>query len=438
MIFNFQIGSFSNLQISTFAFFTFYLTMIHFERTKLANGLTVIVHQDQTTPMVAVDVCYNVGSRDEHPDRTGFAHLFEHLMFGGSKNIPSYDEPLQKAGGDNNAFTSNDLTNYYLTVPKNNLETGFWLESDRMLELAFSKSSLDVQRNVVIEEFKQRQLNQPYGDVWPLLRQLAYKVHPYQWPTIGREISHIEQATMQQVKDFFFAHYAPDNAVLVVTGDVDFNEVVKLAERWFGPIPNRNVKPRNIPQEPVQKEIREQTVIRDVPNDTIYMAYHMAGRLDPVYFATDLVSDVLSNGNSSRMYKNLVQKKKLFTELDAYLSGDYEPGLFVVSGKPSDGISLETARIEIEKELESMKQDLVSDYELEKVKNKLEATIVYGEMNYLTKAMNLATNEVLDDASLINSQVESYRSVDAEQIREVSQQIFRPENCSVLYYHAKK
>jgi zinc protease len=412
--------------------------MIHFERTKLANGLTVIVHQDKTTPMVAVDVCYNVGSRDEHPDRTGFAHLFEHLMFGGSKHIPSYDEPLQKAGGDNNAFTSNDLTNYYLTVPKNNIETGFWLESDRMLELAFSKTSLDVQRNVVIEEFKQRQLNQPYGDVWPLLRQLAYKVHPYQWPTIGREISHIEKATMQQVKDFFFAHYAPDNAVLVVTGDIEFDQVVKLANRWFGPIPNRNVKHRNIPQEPEQTEIREQTVIREVPNDTIYMAYHMTDRLDPMYYATDMVSDVLSNGNSSRMYLNLVQKEKLFTELDAYLSGDYEPGLFVVSGKPSDGVSLETARKAIERELDRMKQDRVPEYELEKVKNKVEANIVYGEMNYLTKAMNLATNEVLDDASLINSQVESYRAVTSEQIQEVSQHIFRHENCSVLNYIAKK
>ncbi len=414
------------------------LTMIHFERTKLANGLTVIVHQDKTTPMVAVDVCYNVGSRDEHPDRTGFAHLFEHLMFGGSKNIPLYDEPLQKAGGDNNAFTSNDLTNYYLTLPKNNIETGFWLESDRMLELAFSKTSLDVQRNVVIEEFKQRQLNQPYGDVWPLLRQLAYKVHPYQWPTIGREISHIEKATMQQVKDFFFAHYAPDNAVLVVAGDVEFDRVMKLAERWFGPIPNRNVKPRNVPQEPVQTEIREQTVIRGVPTDTIYMAYHMSDRLNPKYYATDMVSDVLSNGNSSRMYLNLVQKEKLFTELDAYLSGDYEPGLFVVSGKPSDGVSLDTARKAIERELDRMKQDRVSEYELEKVKNKVEANIVYGEMNYLTKAMNLATNEILDDASLINSQVESYRAVTSEQIQEVSQHIFRPENCSVLNYIAKK
>ncbi|MDP2336095.1 MAG: pitrilysin family protein [Bacteroidota bacterium] len=412
--------------------------MIHFERTKLANGLTVIVHQDKTTPMVAMDVCYNVGSRDEHPDRTGFAHLFEHLMFGGSKHIPSYDEPLQKAGGDNNAFTSNDLTNYYLTLPKNNIETGFWLESDRMLELAFSKTSLDVQRNVVIEEFKQRYLNQPYGDVWPLLRQLAFKVHPYQWPTIGREISHIENATMQQVKDFFFAHYAPDNAVLVVSGNVDFDEVLTLADRWFGPIPNRNVKPRNIPQEPVQTEIREQTVIRDVPNDTIYFAWHMVDRLDPLYFATDLISDVLSNGNSSRMYVNLVQKEKLFSELDAYLSGDYEPGLFVVSGKPSNGVSLETARKAIERELDRMKQDLVPEYELEKVKNKLEASIVYGEMNYLTKAMNLATNEILKDAELINSQVDSYRSVTTKLIQEVSRQLFRPENCSVLNYIAKK
>ena len=412
--------------------------MIHFERTKLANGLTVIVHQDKTTPMAALDICYNVGSRDEHPDRTGFAHLFEHLMFGGSVNIPNYDEPLQKAGGDNNAFTSNDLTNYYLTLPKNNIETGFWLESDRMLELAFSKQSLEVQRNVVIEEFKQRQLNQPYGDVWPLLRQLAYKVHPYQWPTIGREISHIEKATMQQIKDFFFTHYAPDNAVLVISGNVEVDQIFRLSEKWFGAIPNRHVKPRTIPQEPEQTEIREQTVERDVPNNVIYMAYHMTDRLDPQYYATDLVSDVLSSGNSSRMYKKLVQKEKLFTELDAYLSGDYEPGLFVVSGKPSDGVSLDSARKAIEQELERMKQECVPGYELEKVKNKVEANIVYGEINYLTKAMNLATNEILQDAGLINSQVESYRSVTASQIQQASQQIFRPENCSVLYYYAKK
>lgn len=412
--------------------------MIHFERVKLHNGLTVIVHQDKTTPMVAVNVCYNVGSRDEHPERTGFAHLFEHLMFGISKNIPNYDEPLQNAGGDNNAFTSNDLTNYYLTLPKNNIETGFWLESDRMLELAFSENSLEVQRNVVIEEFKQRHLNKPYGDVMTLLRELAYTVHPYRWPTIGREISHIEQATMQQVKDFFYTHYAPDNAVLVVSGDVQTDQVLTLAEKWFGPIPNRNVKARNIPQEPVQTALRELTVERDVPNDMLLMAYHMSDHLDSRYYVTDLISDVLSNGNSSRLYQKLVQKEKIFTELDAYLSGDYEPGLFMVSGKTSDGISLETARHAVETELERMKQELVSDYELEKVKNKVEANIVYGEMNYLNKAMNLATNEILLDASLINTQIDYYRSVTAARIQEVSQQIFRPENCSIINYLAKK
>ena len=412
--------------------------MIYFERTKLANGLTVIGHRDKTTPMVAIDICYNVGSRDEHPERTGFAHLFEHLMFGGSKNIPVYDEPLQKAGGDNNAFTSNDLTNYYLTLPKNNIETGFWLESDRMLELAFSESSLEVQRNVVIEEFKQRYLNQPYGDVWSIIRQMAFKVHPYQWPTIGREVSHIEKADMQQVKDFFYNHYAPDNAVLVVAGDVEFDKVVALAEKWFAPIPNRSVRKRNLPLEPVQTEMREQTVERNVPNSTLYLAYHMPDHLDPKYYAIDLMSDILSSGNSSRMYLNLVQKEKLFTELDAYLSGDYEPGLFVVSGKPSDGVSLDTARKAIYRELDRMKQEKVSEYELEKVKNKVEANIEYSEMNYLTKAMNLATNEILMDANLINSQVDLYRSIDTTKIQEVSQEIFREENCSVLNYIAKK
>jgi predicted Zn-dependent peptidase len=412
--------------------------MIYFERTKLANGLTVIVHQDKTTPMVAINICYNVGSRDEDPDHTGFAHLFEHLMFGGSANIPVYDEPLQKAGGDNNAFTSNDLTNYYLTLPKNNMETGFWIESDRMLELAFSESSLEVQRNVVIEEFKQRYLNQPYGDVWPLIRQMAYKVHPYQWPTIGREISHIESANMQHVKDFFYRHYAPDNAVLVVSGDVQLDEVMVLAERWFGPIPNRHIKPRNLPQEPVQTQMRELTVERDVPNSTIYMAYHMADHLDPNYYAVDLISDILSSGNSSRLYLNLVQKRKLFTELDAYLSGDFEPGLFIISGKPSDGVSLATAHKAINEELDKMKQIKVTEYELEKVKNKVEANMEYSEMNYLTKAMNLATNEIMQDANLINSQINFYRSVTTDQIQQVSQQIFRADNCSVLNYIAKK
>jgi predicted Zn-dependent peptidase len=412
--------------------------MIHFERAKLSNGLTVIVHRDRTTPMVAVDVCYKVGSIDEHPERTGFAHLFEHLMFGGSKHIPKFDEPLQNAGGDSNAFTSNDLTNYYLTLPKSNIETGFWLESDRMLELDFSQTNLDSQKNIVIEEFKQMQLNQPYGDVWALIKQLAYTTHPYQWTTIGKEVSHIEQANLQQVKDFYYAHYAPENAVLVVTGDVEFDLIVQLAEKWFGTIPSRKVQQRNIPKEPIQTKLRELEVERSVPNDMIYMAFHMAERLNPEYYATDLLSDILSTGNSSRLYQNLVQKQQLFSEVDAYLSGDFDPGLFIISGKPNDGISLETARKAIENELNKIKQELVSVAELEKVKNKVEANLVYGEINYLNKAMNLAADEVLLDANLINTQIDNYRSVSTIQIQELAQKIFQLPNCSVLNYIAKK
>ncbi|HBL77015.1 MAG: peptidase M16 [Bacteroidetes bacterium GWF2_42_66] len=412
--------------------------MINFEKYILDNGLTVIVHQDKTTPMVAIDVCYKVGSRDEDPARTGFAHLFEHLMFGGSKHIPSYDEPLQKAGGDNNAYTTNDLTNYYLTVPKVNMETGFWLESDRMLELAFSQKSLDVQKNVVIEEFKQRNLNQPYGDVWALIRGMAYQVHPYRWATIGQEISHIENATLSHVKDFFYHHYAPNNAVLVVTGDITSAEVMKLAEKWFSTIPARELAPKNIPVEPPQTAYREQTVYRDVPNDALYMAFHMADRLHPDYYATDMISDVLSNGNSSRLYQRLVQEKKIFTTLDAYISGDYDPGLFIFSGNPSEGIDLEEARAELENEIELIKLAPVDARELEKVKNKFEANLIYSEISYQNKAQNLATLEVLKDAALINTQMDGYRAVSATDIQMVASHIFVPENCSVLYYRAKK
>ncbi|MDP4185578.1 MAG: pitrilysin family protein, partial [Bacteroidota bacterium] len=283
--------------------------MIQFDKIVLENGLKVLVHRDTTTPLAALNICYDVGSRDEDPNLTGFAHLFEHLMFGGSVNIPSYDEPLQQVGGDNNAFTSNDITNYYLTLPSENIETGFWLESDRMLELAFSEKSLEVQRNVVIEEFKQRYLNQPYGDAWPKIREMAYQVHPYSWPTIGKDISHIANATLDQVKDFFYRHYAPNNAVLVATGNVDSDQIFQLAEKWFGPIPYREVPLRNLPQEPVQKELRFEEMERDVPIDSLYMAYHMSDRLAPEYYTADLISDILSNGHSSRLYRRLVIDK---------------------------------------------------------------------------------------------------------------------------------
>ena len=364
--------------------------------------------------------------------------LFEHLMFGGSKHIPNYDEPLQRAGGDNNAYTTNDLTNYYLTVPKVNMETGFWLESDRMLELAFSQKSLEVQKNVVIEEFKQRNLNQPYGDVWELIREMAYQVHPYRWATIGKEISHIENATLKHVKDFFYHHYAPNNAVLVVVGDVTGNEVMELAKKWFGPIPARELAPKNIPAEPLQTSYREQTVFRDVPNDALYMAFHMADHLHPDYYVADMVSDILSSGNSSRLYQRLVQEKKIFASLDAYISGDYDPGLFIFSGNPLDGISLEEARVALENEIEQIKSVPVDARELEKVKNKFEANLIYGEISYQNKAQNLATLEILKDANLINTQMNIYREVSASDIQRVASQVFVPENCSVLYYRGKK
>lgn len=411
--------------------------MIKFKKYTLKNGLRVIVHVDKTTPMAAINVAYDVGARDEDPDKTGFAHLFEHLMFGGSKNIPDYDTPLQLVGGENNAFTTNDLTNYYITVPYQNIETGFWLESDRMLELAFSEKSLETQRNVVIEEFKQRQLNQPYGDVYPLVKALAYQKHPYRWPTIGKEISHIENATMDDVKSFFFKHYAPNNAVLTVSGNVEPDHIFKMAEKWFGNIPCREVPLRDLPIEPIQTKYREQKVERDVPYDGIYLSFHMDGKLGEDYHATDLISDILSNGNSSRMYRKLVVEEGLFGELDAYISGDVDPGLFTVAGKLIEGVSMEQAENAIWKELERIKNEKLNEDELQKVINKVEANLVYSEIAYLNKAMTLASFELLGDANMINHQADAYRSVNVNRIAEVANRIFTKENCSTLYYHKK-
>ena len=411
--------------------------MIEFQKYTLKNGLKVIVHTDTSTPMVAVNVIYNVGARDENPEKTGFAHLFEHLMFGGSKNIPDYDTPLQKVGGENNAFTSNDITNYYLTVPAANIETGFWLESDRMLELDFSEKSLEVQRNVVVEEFKQRYLNQPYGDVYPLMNSLAYKVHPYSWPTIGKDISHIQNATLNDVKEFFFKHYAPNNAVLVVSGNVDADEALRLAEKWFGDIPRRDVPEKNIPAEPVQTEFRSLTVERDVPYDAIYLSFHMDRKLGDDYYATDLLSDILSSGNSSRLYRKLIVEDGLFSELDAYISGDVDPGLFSVAGKLIEGMTMEQAEKAIWDELDKMKNTLVDAVELQKVINKVEANLIYSEIGYLNKTMALAAFELLGDASLINTQGDNYRKVTPEKLRDLANRLFTRENCSTLYYKKK-
>lgn len=407
-------------------------------KLRFNNGLRLVHNEDTSTQMVALNVVYDVGARDEHPEHTGFAHLFEHLMFGGSVNIPDYDAPLQLAGGENNAWTNNDITNYYLTVPKPNVETGFWLESDRMLGLAFSEQSLEVQRGVVMEEFKQRCLNQPYGDVGHLLRPLAYKVHPYRWPTIGKELSHISQVTLEEVKSFFYRFYAPNNAVLAVTGNISWEETVRLTEKWFAPIPRREVPVRQLPQEPVQTEERRLTVERNVPLDALFMVYHICSRDDADYYAYDILSDILSNGRSSRLNRKLVQEEKLFSSIDAYISGTRDAGLIHVSGKPSVGVSLEQAEAAVRRELDALKQSPVGEQELEKVKNKFESTQIFGNINYLNVATNLAWFELTGQAEDINLEVERYRSVTAEQLHAVAQKTFREENSAVLYYQRDK
>ncbi len=410
--------------------------MVKFNRFTLDNGLRVIVHEDHTTPMAVLNILYDVGARDEDPDKTGFAHLFEHLMFGGSVNIPVYDEPLQRVGGENNAFTTNDITNYYITLPAANIETAFWLESDRMLSLAFSKKSLEVQRNVVIEEFKQRYLNQPYGDVWLKLRPLVYKKHPYQWATIGKEIKHIEDAQMEDVKAFFAKHYNPQNAIMVVGGNVTTEQAKQLAEKWFGSIPAGQKYQRNLPQEPEQKEERRLTVAGKVPLNDVYIAFHMPGRLDEGYYEADLISDILSRGNSSRLYKTLVKDKQLFSEIHAYNMGSFDRGMFVVEGKPLENVSIETAEAAIWEELEIIKNELVPADELTKVKNKTESTMVFSEMSLLDKAMNLAQFELFGDAEKLNHETDKYLAVTAEQIQRQAKEIFRKENSSTLIYLA--
>ncbi|HPX06333.1 MAG TPA: pitrilysin family protein [Tenuifilaceae bacterium] len=411
--------------------------MIAIEKFTLDNGLRVLVHTDNSTPIVSFNMLYNVGSRDEEPDKTGFAHLFEHLMFGGSINIPSFDEPLERVGAENNAFTSNDITNYYITVPKPNLETAFWMESDRMLSLAFSKKSLDTQKKVVVEEFNQRYLNQPYGDVWLLLRPLAYKHHPYQWPTIGKSVDHIKNATLDYVKEFFFKHYAPNNAILCVAGPVSKEEIYQLSNKWFGPIERRDVIARNLPKEPTQTEPRRLEVVRDVPYDAIYKAFHMCNRNHPDFHTYDLMSDLLSNGRSARLFQRLVKELGLFSDVNAFITGDIDDGLFVITGRLVKGTTFEQGEAAIDEELGLLTSEPISEYELEKVKNKFESNFTFGETSPLDKAMNLCFFELVSQAEDINQEVVKYRSVSAQRVMEVANELFRPENSSTLLIKAK-
>lgn len=410
--------------------------MIHFDSFTLENGLRVIVHEDHTVQIAVLNILYDVGSRDEHFNKTGFAHLFEHLMFGGSQNIPSYDEPLQKVGGENNAFTSTDITNYYLTVPAANIETGFWLESDRMLGLSFDPKVLDVQRKVVIEEFKQRYLNQPYGDVWLKLRPLAYKVHPYLWATIGKEISHIETATQDDVREFFFTHYVPNNAVLVVAGNVTMNQIKKLSEKWFGPIASGKRKMRMLAEEPVQKEKRVLDVHADVPANALYKAWHVPGRFDEDYYASDLLSDILGRGHSSRLYQQLVQEREIFTSISSFLTGTIDPGLMVVSGRLRDGVTFEIAEQELENVLQGVVKDGITEHELEKVKNQVESSLEFEKVEVINRAMNLAFFALSGDANLINVEVGKINAVTPDAILFQAKKILRSENENVLRYRS--
>jgi predicted Zn-dependent peptidase len=407
--------------------------MIKFERFVLGNGLKVLVHPDQSTPMAVVNVLYDVGARDEVASKTGFAHLFEHLMFGGSVNIPDYDEPLQVAGGENNAYTTNDLTNYYCQLPADNLETAFWLESDRMLSLAFSKKSLDVQRKVVCEEFKEHYINKPYGDVWHTMRELAFKEHPYKWMTIGKELSHIENATLEDVKAFFFKHYTPINAILVVAGNVSVEHVKTLAEKWFGDIPSGEKYNRNLPVEPKQVEARRLTVHRNVPMDAIYKTWHMCARRDDDYYATDLLTDILGGGASSRLYQSLVKEQQLFANINCYHFGSLDKGLFTIEGQLIKGVDIQKAEDAIELELDKMRKSLLDDRELQ-VKNKTESVMAFEDMSVMNRAGSLAFYELLGDGELMNTEFQKYQQVKAEDLHRIVNEVLTNENSNTLWY----
>jgi zinc protease len=410
--------------------------MIRYEQFTLDNGLKVFVHEDFSTPMAAVNILYNVGSRDEDQERTGFAHLFEHLMFGGSKNIPSYDIPVQNVGGENNAFTSPDITNYYITLPADNVETAFWLESDRMLSLSFDPNVLEVQRKVVIEEFKQRYLNQPYGDMWLKLRPLAYHEHPYRWATIGKDIEHIERATLDDVQDFFFRFYRPNNAVMVVAGAVKFARVQELAKKWFAPIPAGAQYVRNIPKEPVQTEARHLETSASVPLNSLVKVFHMPGRYDEGFYAADLMSDILGRGKSSRLYQALLKEKPIFNSISASVTSSLDPGLLLIKGNLNPGVTLEEADDAVKSLLEKMVAEGAHDGEVSKVKNQTEATLAFSEVELLNRAMNLAFAANAGNVDWANDDAEIIRNLTSEDIYKAGN-ILRPENASTLYYRAE-
>lgn len=412
--------------------------MIEYNTFTLSNGLRVVHNYDGATAMVALNVMYNVGARDESPEMTGMAHLFEHLMFGGSVNVPDFDGAIENAGGMNNAWTSNDYTNFYDIVPAQNVETAFWVESDRMLSLAFSDKALEVQRNVVIEEFKQTCLNRPYGDMSHYLRAMVYKHHPYRYPVIGKEISHIEKVTQDDVKEFFYSHYAPNNAVLSVSGNVSFDETCRLAEKWFGSIPVRDIAPRNYPQEPEQVEARREDVNGNVPQLAMVKAFRMPGYGQPNYIECDIITDLLASGRSSRFYRNLLMTTGAFTEIDASIIGSDEPGFMMLNCKltENDDASIDKAESLIMNEVQRLIDGDVSDYELTRTINRFESNFMFSSMGFMAKAQSLA-NYVMHNED-VNDVVNRYRKVTIDDIARVASEIFVPEKSSTLIYRPQK
>lgn len=411
--------------------------MVDYEKYTLDNGLRVVLHQDTSTPMVTVNVLYDVGSKDEDPNKTGFAHLFEHLMFGGTPEIPDYDKIAQEAGASNNAFTSNDLTNYYVSLPAVNMETGLMLESDRMQGLLFSPESLEVQRKVVIEEFKQRYLNKPYGDIWLELSPLAFKEHPYLWPTIGKNIEHIEEATLEDVKAFFKKHYSPVNAILSVAGNFEIEQTKEWINKWFAAIPSGEKYTRDLPKESKQTSKRTISLERDVPQSSINKAFHMPGRMEAAYLSADLTSDLLGRGFSSWFYKSLVKEKKLFTEVHASVTGNSEPGLFSISGMIAPGVSFEQAEEGIDVLLEKLRKGEIDQELIDSLLNKVESTYLFNEISHSNKAFDLAHFELLGNIDLINEEMEKYRSLKAKDISDFANDYLIDENASVIYYKSK-
>ena len=412
--------------------------MITYDKTTLSNGLTVIANRDKASRMAAVNLLYKVGARNENPSRTGLAHLFEHLMFRGTHQVPDFDTPVQMACGENNAFTNNDYTDFYITLPCDNIETALWLESDRMTGLNLSEEACQIEKRVVIEELRQRDLNQPYGDLNMLLRSMVYKKHPYRWATIGIAPEHIEQATIEEIRGFYARFYHPSNAILSVSGDFPSDKIFSLAEKWFGEIADTAQAIDAIPQEPAQIEARRMEVERDVPATTIVIAFHMGNRLSHDFFLGDMTSDLLAGGDSARLYERLIKRKRLFASVNAYISGDVDCGMFVFTGQLLPTTTEAEAEAAFWEEIDKLKSGEISDYELEKVKNKFEANTLFGELNVMNKAMNLGYYEMIGDLGLINREVDIYRSLAREEVADFSQRIFRIENSSTLIYRAKQ